>query len=112
MHQNPHPLIDPAWIRQASGAPGMSIGDCLREQDRVGPNILFDVDYYREMYGADIPSGMTCLEHFCRQERERPRNPNPLFSTQQWHETIGWRLPEAASWRRELFTTMGAEARF
>jgi hypothetical protein len=110
--QSPHPLVDPAWIRQTCNASEMSIADCLREQDRVGPNILFDVDYYRSTYGADMPAGMTCLEHFCRQGSERPRNPNQLFSTQQWHETIAWHLPDPATWRRVLLTTMGAEARF
>ncbi|MGF6229267.1 hypothetical protein QFZ27_003222 [Inquilinus ginsengisoli] len=105
-------MIDLAWIRQACDSQNMPVGECLQQIDHVGPNILFDVEYYRESYGADIPQGMTCLEHFCRQERDRPRNPNPLFSTQQWHETIGWQFPEAAKWRRELFTTMGAEARF
>jgi hypothetical protein len=90
----------------------MSLAECIREQDRVGPNALFDVSYYREAYGDEIPEGMSCLEHFCRQTADRPRNPNPLFSTQQWHETIHWRLPERTPWQRELFTTLGEEARF
>jgi hypothetical protein len=90
----------------------MSLAECLREQDRVGPNALFDARYYRDTYGDEIPQGMSCLEHFCRQTVDRPRNSNPLFSTRQWHETIGCCLPEGRPWRRELFRTMGEEARF
>jgi hypothetical protein len=90
----------------------MSVGECLRQLDQVGPNVLFDVDYYRDTYGHAIPHGMTCIEHFCRQVRDRPCNPNPLFSTQQWHETIGNHLAERETWRSVLFETMGAEARF
>lgn len=112
MNESPHPLIDIEWIRHACCSPTMPVRECLLQLDRVGPNALFDVAYYRENYGRDIPHGMSCLEHFCRQERFAPRNPNRLFSTKQWHETIGWRFTEGDTWRRELFTSMGAEARF
>lgn len=110
--QSPHPMLDLDWIREASGKPNMSVSDCIKQQDVVGPNILFDTKYYRGMYGAEMPEGMTCLEHFCRQLKESPRDPNPLFSVKQWHETIGWRMPDEQAWRSELFRTLGQEARF
>ncbi|MBU9411745.1 rhamnan synthesis F family protein [Burkholderia multivorans] len=110
--QSPHPMLDLDWIREASGEPNMSVSDCIKQQDIVGPNILFDTKYYRSTYGAEMPVGMTCLEHFCRQLRESPRDPNPLFSVKQWHETIGWRLQGEQTWRNELIRTLGQEARF
>ena len=108
---SPHPLIDFDWIREAAGIADLSPSDCLAYQDTVGPNALFDPVYYRDTYGTLIPSGMTCLEHFCRQRRDGPLNPNGLFSMQQWHETIGHRL-ESPQWRTVLFETLGREARF
>jgi hypothetical protein len=90
----------------------LTLGECLAEQDRVGPNALFDVGHYRARYGAAMPRGMTCLEHFCAQERSAPRDPNTTFSVQQWHETIGWRFPDPGAWKRELFRGLGEQARF
>jgi hypothetical protein len=107
-----HPLIDLRWIRHRCGSPAMTAVDCLAEQDRVGPNALFDTRYYRAAYGAEIPAGMTCLEHFCRQTREHPRNPNESFEVRQWHETLGGSLPDPARWRPALIAALGAEARF
>ncbi|AOK29067.1 MULTISPECIES: hypothetical protein [Burkholderia] len=107
----PHPLIDLDWIRDASGRPELSARECLLEQDAVGPNALFDPDFYRHAYGASMPDGMHCVEHFCGQTRDAPRDPNALFSVRQWHDAHGHALAPAR-WRAELFGLLGREARF
>ena len=107
-----HPLIDVRWVRRQRGVPDMSLLDCLREQDRVGPNALFDTRFYRATYGSGIPRGMTCLEHFCRQTKEQPFDPNGTFSVRQWHETLGCTYPPPDEWRSALITSLGSEARF
>jgi Rhamnan synthesis protein F len=107
-----HPMLDVRWVRQKSGVPDLPLAQCLVEQDRFGPNAIFDVQHYRAAYGSDIPQGMTCLEHFCRQAKERPRDPNGTFSVQQWHETLGWRASNPDDWRAALISSLGAEARF
>ncbi len=109
---SPHPLIDLSWIREAAGDASLTLSECLQVQDIVGPNALVDPAFYRENYGREIPKGMSCLEHFCRQQRERPRDPNPLFSMRQWHETLGWRVSRERSWKSEFFSSFGKEARF
>ncbi|WP_321840308.1 hypothetical protein [Paraburkholderia bannensis] len=109
---SPHPLLDLSWIRQACGDASLSVAECLEQQEKVGPNVLFDTAFYRKSYAAEIPVGMSCLEHFCRQRKDSPRDPNPLFSTKQWHETHGWRIANPDAWRTEFFRTLGQEARF
>ncbi|WP_156992268.1 rhamnan synthesis F family protein [Paraburkholderia oxyphila] len=110
--QSPHPMVDLEWIRMQCGQPDMSVAECMAAQESVGPNILFDTKFYRRTYGDEIPSGMTCLEHFCRQSQDAPRNPNALFSTKQWHETISWSLDNPKDWKAALFRTLGKEAVF
>jgi hypothetical protein len=107
-----HPLLDVRWVRRQCGVPDMSLPDCLREQDRVGPNALFDTRFYRAAYGSRIPDGMTCLEHFCRQAKEQPCDPNGTFSVQQWHETLGCTFLGPDEWRGTLIRSLGSEARF
>ncbi|QEO17706.1 hypothetical protein [Acetobacter vaccinii] len=109
---SPHPMVDLEWIRLASGNPSLSVRECLEKQDTVGPNILFDVEYYRQKYGHDIPRHMSALEHFCRQDETSLRNPNALFSTQQWLEVFRGISPNAGPWREELVRALGQEAIF
>lgn len=109
---SPHPMVDLDWIRLASGNPSLSVRECLDRQDTVGPNILFDVEYYRQQYGRDIPAHMSALEHFCRQDETCLRNPNALFSTQQWLEVFRALTPDSSRWREELVRVLGREAAF
>jgi SAM-dependent methyltransferase len=103
-------MLDIDWIRQSRGDPGMSLSECLEEQDRVGPNALFDTRFYRAAYGSNIPHRMTCLEHFCRQTKEQPRDPNPFFSVRQWHEIAAESFPHLGF--GGFVRGLGTEARF
>jgi hypothetical protein len=87
-------LIDPEWIRTAAGDASLSDRDCLRLHDIVGPNALFDVRFYRERYGDEIPRGVSCLEHFVERISTFAYNPNRTFSTEHWRETAGLTLPQ------------------
>src|SRR6516165_3526229 len=100
---SPHPLIDIDWIREACGDSSLSPSACLRRQDDVGPNILFDTHYYRATYGQRIPVGMTCLEHFCRRVKDDFLDPNATFSTRLWHRMVGAGIANAMAWRSALF---------
>ncbi len=114
-HSNPmfrvreNPLFDADWIRLACDSPGMLMAECVEQHDIVGPNILFDPEFYRNSYGADIPDGMTCLEHFCSQTTARFYDPNALFSTRQWHETLGGQIPKGSDWLSELIQSLGSD---
>ncbi|MBE7731372.1 hypothetical protein [Komagataeibacter sp. FXV3] len=121
-NSSPHPMIDLDWIRQACGNWSLSTRECIDRQDEVGPNILFDVKFYREKYQHEMPQNMTCLEHFCRQDRNNLRDPSPLFSTKQWLETYSAHSGGAHStivvppgrngWCLELSRQLGKEALF
>ncbi|MBB2203812.1 hypothetical protein [Gluconacetobacter takamatsuzukensis] len=105
-----HPLIDIEWIRLASKNPSLTIPECLALQDTVGPNILFDVDFYRRTYGHEIPQGMTCLQHFCQQDASCLRDPNPLLMTRHWFEIFSWKFPHPNEWQFAFFREMGQDA--
>jgi hypothetical protein len=102
-------MLDIDCIRQACGEVSMSVSECLGEQDRVGPNVLFDTRFYRAAYGSNIPRTMACLEHFCGQTTEYLLDPNPFFSTKRWHEAFG---SQYHNWLGELVDQLGVEARF
>lgn len=107
-----HPLIDIEWIRMAAQNPSLSIMECLQLQDRFGPNILFDVNFYKKKYGHEMPEGMTILQHFCQQDVNSLKDPNPLLSTRYWLEVFGHKLSNPHEWRSIFFRELGQEAIF